>query len=450
MHVIVVGAGEVGSYVARILVEETHDVSVIESDERLARDMDSSLDALVIHGSGMNKEVLVRAGVERADLFIAVTQVDEVNLIACMTAKKFGCPAKTIARVRDVDYLAGVSALSREDMGINLLVSPEWSVAERIVSLLKFKGTGEMKELVGGRLVLLELSLEDDSPLLNVPLANLSDVLPTDSLVAAIYGNAGVRIPDGLDMVKPKERIDIITTPESIQEMLILSGRAWHDVKHVLIIGCGTIGLHLATELESLGVYPTIIEIDPERAKSVSQKLARSMVLQGDGTDTNFLTEQLQETADAVVVLLEDDNEALLTGLFAKHLGARKVLVRAGDLAYAPIANAAGIDALLSPRRSLANCILQFVRRGHVEEAVMLGDNEGEVLEIEISEDLAGSKITESALCQLDFPEGALVGAVVRDEKAFIARGDTILKPGDRVLVVAKSEVLGAAEKMFK
>ena len=248
----------------------------------------------------------------------------------------------------------------------------------------------------------------------------------------------------------PEQRTDIITTPDHLNEVLILSGKPWHRVKHVLIIGCGTIGLHVAETLEDRGIYPTVIEIDPERAKYVSQKLARSIVLQGDGTDTDFLREQLQETADAVVVLLEDDNKALLTGLFAKYLEAKKVLVRAGELAFAPIADAGGIDALLSPRRAVANDILQFVRRGHVEETVMLGDNAGEILEIEITKASENSSIVELPLCQIDFPEGMLIGAIIRDDNVIIARGDTILQRGDKVLVVALSNAVAAAEKMFK
>ena len=352
MHVIIVGAGEVGRYLAKILIEETHDVSVIEHDEKLARQLDDSLDALVIHGSGVNKDVLSRAGVAKAELFIAVTQVDEVNFIACMAAKKFGAK-RTIARVRDANYILGKSSLSTDDMGIDLLVSPEQAVADNIVSLLEFEGSGERRDLAGGRLALLELFLSEDSPLVNEPLAAIGSELPSPSLIAAIYDGEEVRIPRGHDVIRPNQRTDIITTPDNVDEVLILTGKPWHKVKHVLIIGCGTIGLHVAQTLEDRRIYPTVIEIDHERAKYVSQKLARSIVLQGDGTDTAFLKEQLQETADAVVVLLEDDNEALLTGLFAKHLNAKKVVVRAGELAYAPIANAAGIDALVSPKLSL-------------------------------------------------------------------------------------------------
>ena len=203
VHIIIVGAGEVGSYLAKILIEETHDVSVIEADEKLARALDDSLDALVIHGSGVNKDILRRAGIEKASLFIAVTQVDEVNLIACMTARKFGNPKTTIARVRDIEYLHGESALSTEDMGIDLLVSPEHAVANRVVSLLEFEGTGEQRALAGGKLILLELFLGEESPLVNEPLENLGDVIPENSLITAIYDGEKVRIPRGHDVIRP-------------------------------------------------------------------------------------------------------------------------------------------------------------------------------------------------------------------------------------------------------
>lgn len=448
MYVIIVGAGEVGRYLATILVEEGHDVAIVEADETAARQLESELDCLVVHGSGVNRSVLLHAGIKQADLFISVTQVDEVNLVASMIASRLGDSPLTVARVREVEhYQAG--SLQAEDMGLSLIVGPEKSVADQVVGQLSFEGAGEIRSLADGRLVLLELPLSTDSPLCHETLAELSDTFPDPSLVAGISGEDGLRIPRGGDILGADERADILTTPENVDEFLILSGKPWHHVRHVLIIGCGSIGFRLARELETKRLFPTIIENDRERAEWVSRHLTKSIVLHGDGTNPQLLKEQLEEMADAVVVLLEDDEKAVLTGLMVKHLGAKKVLVRSDKLEYAPIAHKMGIDALISPRRALANSILHFVRRGQVATAHMLGDHEGEVLELAVPKEPDNKKLISSPLKDLDFPQGALVGGVIRGEKVFIPDGNVILEPGDTLLVVSLSSAIAQVEKLI-
>lgn len=449
MYVVIVGAGEVGSYLAEILVEEGHDVAVVEADESAARELDSEMDCLVVHGSGVNRAVLIQAGIKKADLFIAVTQVDEVNLVAAMMASRLCQVPLTVARVRELEhYQAG--ALQAEDMGLSLLVGPEKSVAAQVVALLSFEGSGEIRYLADGRLVLLELPLSADSPLCHESLAELASIFPEPSLVAGVSGEGGLRIPRGNDILKADERAEILTTPGNIDEFLILSGKPWHHVRHVLIIGCGSIGYRLARELEGKQIFPTIIEHDRQRAEWVSRKLTKSIVLHGDGTDPDLLKERMEEMADAVVVLLEDDEKAVLAGLMAKHLGAKKVVVRCDKLAYAPIAHKMGIDALISPRRALANSILHFVRRGHVSTSHMLGDHEGEVLELQIPAEPENKRLIEVPLKDLDFPRDALVGGVLRGERVFIPDGDTIFQAGDNLLVITLPVAITQVQKLVR
>ena len=449
MYTIIVGAGEVGSYLARILVEEGHDVAIIESDDKIAREMDASLDALVIHGSGVSHRALQRAGIARADLVLAVTAVDEVNLMACMTAVKFGRDVRTVARVREIEYLRGEASLTAKEMGISLLVGPEHAVATRVVGLLSYEGSGEIRYLADRRIALLELPLSADSPFVHDTLDELGRDLPQPSLVAAVIGPDGLYIPTGEDVLKVNERAYVLTKPENVGEFTILSGKPWFHVRHVLIIGCGNIGFDLAQELESQGRYPTIIEIDPERADWVARHLTKSLVLCGSGTDPQLLREQLEEMAHAVVVLLEDDEQAVLVGLFAKSLGARKVIVRSDKLEYAPVAHSLGIDALISPRRALADAILRFVRRGPVASAYMLGDHDGEILEMTVPDSPANRELVEKPLKEIELPEGALVGAIVHEDQVTIASGDTVLSPGDNLLVVARPSAIRAVERFL-
>lgn len=450
MYILIVGAGEVGSYLARILVEEHHDVAVVEINESLARHVEAELDALVIHGSGVSHQILRRAGIRKADLVIAVTEVDEVNLIACMTASRLGKSGiRTVARVRQSAYLSGSGTLSAEELGLDLLVGPEQAVAERVVHLLRFEGAGEIRYLADGQIVLLELPLSDDSPLVHESLAELNEAFPKPSLVAGVYGGSGLKLPHGKTRLRSDDRADILTTPDNVDEFLILSGKPWHHVRHALIIGCGTIGFRCAQMLESQRLYPTIIEADIDRAKYVAKRLTRSLVLHGDGTDPALLREQLDEVTDAVVVLLDDNRAGILTGALCKHLGAKKVIVRGDNLEYKPIAHKLDIDALISPRRAVANTILRFVRRGDVQSHAMLGDHEGEIVEITLPERPAHPELYEKPLAELEFPAGSLIGVVIRDGEVMIPRGDTVLAPGDHIMVIAMVGSIGAVGEAF-
>ncbi len=449
MYIIIVGAGEVGGYLARILTEEQHDVAIVESDEEICRGLDSQLDALVVHGSGVSHHALERAGIRKADLVIAVTEVDEVNLIACMTANRIGDKPMTVARVRDDEYLLGEGALSAQELGLSLLVGPERAVAAKVVDLLRYEGAGERRELPGD-LTLLELPLSPDSPLVHDTLADLADVIPPGSLVVGARGPRGMRIPHGTDRLAVDERAYVLTEAGNIDELVILSGKPWHHVHHVLIVGCGNIGFHLSKELERQRLFPSIVESDRSRAAWVAKNLTKSLVRHGDGTDPEFLKELLDENKDAVVVLIDDDEKAVLIGLLAKHLGAKKVVVRADKLAYAPIAHSMGIDSMISPRRAVANSILRFVRRGRIASAFMLGDHEAEILQLSVPPEPRHKGVVGVPLRDIEFPAGSLIGAVIRDGKGFVATGKTELEPGDDLLVVTTPNIVHKVERLLE
>jgi len=451
MYVIIVGAGEVGSYLARILVEEDHDVAVVEADDRLAREIDATLDALVVRGSGVSRDALTQAGIKRADLVLAVTAVDEVNLVACMTAEKYGKNPRTVARVREAQYLQRGSALSAADLGVDLLIGPERAVADSVMELLRYEGSGEVRHLASGRLVLLGMILGPDSPLVHETLAQLGPDLPSDSLVVAVHSSEGLRIPRGDDSLRQDERAFILTKPESVDQFMILSGKPWHHVRNVLIVGCGNIGFFLAQQLDEQKIYPTIIEKEETRARWVASKLPRSLVLHGDGSDPDLLKQQLEEgEIDAVVVLAEESEKSLLIGLFAKSLGAKKVIVRCDKPAYTPLAHQLGVDALISPQRAVANAILRYVRKGRIGSTLMLGNHEGEIIELKVPDSPAHRSIIGKPLKDLSFPDGSLIGAVIRDDTAIVATGDTTILPGDDLLVVCLPRALHRVEKLFE
>lgn len=450
MHVVIVGAGEVGSYVARILVEEGHDVAVIEIDEVLARKLDASLDALVVHGSGISPSVLQQAGIGRADLLLAVTAVDEVNLIACMTALKFASKRlRAVARVRQSRHMSGGLALSAEDLGLDALVSPEEAVAESTVEMLRYAGSGEMREIAGGKLLLVGMELDADSPLVHGTLAELRRDFPKDFAVVAVQGPEGVRVPRPDDRMNADDRAFVLTLPANLTELAILSGQPWYHVRRILVVGCGNTGLALARELERQDLATTVIESDGDRAELVAGLLPRCLVLHADGSDPEFLRKQIEEERiDAVLVLLKDPEKSVLIGIFAKSLGARKVIVRCDKPAYVPLANRLGIDAVISPKRAMTDAILRYVRRGKVGSALLLGEHEVEILGFKVPEK-PRKRLVGRPLAELELPEGALIGAVIRDGEVMLAAGDTLLRPGDELFVACRPDLLERVERLL-
>jgi trk system potassium uptake protein TrkA len=450
MHVVIVGAGEVGSYVARILVEEGHEVAVIEQDERRARRLDATLNALVVQGSGINPAALLQARIEHADLLLAVTAVDEVNLIACMTARKYaGEKLRAVARVRQSSKTAGGIALSAEDLGLDALVSPHQAVATSAIQALRYPGSGEMRELAGGRLALVGTVLAPESPLVQDTLAGIRREFARDLVVIGTHGPEGFRIPGDADRLRPDQRVFLLAHTHYLTELAILSGRPWYQARRVLIVGCGNTGLAVARELERLDLAPTVLEKDAERAERVAALLPNSIVLHGDGSDPELLRDKIEEARiDAVLVLLSEAEKSVLIGIFAKSLGARKVVARCDQPAYVPLANRLGIDAVISPKRAMTAAILRYVRKGDVEWTMLFGEHEAELIELGIGDEPARS-LVDRPLGEIELPEGALVGAVMRGDQVLLASNDVVLRPGDELIVACRRDALRRVEKLF-
>jgi trk system potassium uptake protein len=450
MYVVIVGAGEVGSHVARTLIEEGHDVAVIENDDELARRLDATLDALVIHGSGVSPAVLQRAGVRRADLLLAVTSTDEVNLIACMTGRKYGGPRlRTVARVRQSPDVVGDLALSAEDLGLDALISPEAAMTTAALEDLRFAGSGEMRELAGGKVVLVGMDLAPDSPLVHETIAELRADFPEDFVVVGVQGKNG-RIPTGSDRLEPDDRAFVLAKPEHLTELAILSGQPWYHARHTMIIGCGNTGLALARALEKQGLKPLIIEKDRDRAELVATLLPQSLVLQGDGADPELLQSQIEDAKiDALVVLLKDPEKSVLIGVFATSLGVAKVVARCDKPAYTHLANRLGVDAVISPKQAMTDAIHRYVRSGKVELTLTLGAQQAEIVHFTIPEAPRRADVIRKPLSELGLPDKSLIGALIRGDEVTLAPQSEVLRPGDELLVISDLEGLARIEKML-
>ncbi|MFT4569227.1 MAG: trk system potassium uptake protein TrkA [Hyphomicrobiaceae bacterium] len=450
MHIIIIGAGEVGCYLAEILIEEHHDVCIVEQDEKLARELDDRLDAQIVHGTGVSREALFRAGINKADLLLAVTQVDEVNLVAAMTAERMHSKCATVARVRDRRYLFGNDALQTDEYGVDLLIGPEQAVADQVVQLLQYEGPGQISRISDGKVTLLELPVMPHSTLVYATLEELTAELPDQSRIAAILGSEGLRLATPQDRLNVGERLFVLCAPERMHAFLTLAGIEEHQVHRVLIIGGGEIGFAVSRVLQRLKFDITLAEIDAERAEQIAAKLTRTTVILGDGTDPTLMNEQLRDGQDAVVVLLDDDEKSLLAGIMAKHLGARKVVARVDKRAYAPLAHKLGVDALISPRRAVADSILRFVRRGHITSTTMLGDHQGELIDFRISKK-PKKEISGVPIGDLKLPAGSTIGVIVRGDQVILpCSADDTIQPEDHVFVVALRDAVSGVEALFE
>ncbi len=448
MYVVIVGAGEVGTYLAGILIKEGHDVALVEQSERVVARVEKSLDALVVHGNGASTHALNAAGIKNADLFISVANLDEINMFSCMAARKLGNP-QTIARVRDRRYLGDYYSLTSHDLDIDMIIGAEHAVAEQIGRMFSHPGLSSHESLAAGKLVLIETAVKGHFTGIDQALSELT--VPRPGNLIAIQREQEFIIPRGDTTLREHDQVFTLTVPERIDDYLRFFGFPKQQVHNPLIIGGGNIGYHASRYLEELGRTPTVLESDPDRARWIGQRLERSIVLEQDATDIDIVREQVQEGHDAVAVLMKEEEKALLIAMYAKYIGARQVVTRVDNFKFAPIAYQMGVDSLISPQRALAQAILEQVRRGRIARAMMLGDNQVEILEFFISED-GNKKVCNIPLSELELPTGALLGGILREkpaEQVIIPRGSDQILPGDHVIVSVLSNVIQDVEELF-
>ena len=495
MNLIIVGAGEVGTYLARILAQEGHNITVIDSSEAACEEVNKLDGITAVNGNGSSTSALEEAGIEKADFFISVTNLDEVNMLSCMKAKKLGDPI-TIAGMRDSTYSDENFKLTEEDrkqdkkkkkkkkdpdeapgeeepevesseekegaakdMGIDLVLGTEDTVAQQIGNMLKSPGLSSHQFLHDRRLVLIENSVKDHFSGIEKKLSELKGQIPEPGNLIAIQRESEFIIPDGDTELLENDQVFTLTVNDKVDEYLEFFGFPKQEVHQILIVGCGTIGYHTARHLEQLGYSPTVIESDQQRAEWAASRFKQTTVMQYDATQIDIIREQVEaEGKDAVAVLLKQEETALLISMYAKHLGARQVICRVDDFKFAPIAYQAGVDSLISPQRALAQRILEEVRRvtltSNMQDTIVLGDNEIEILDFRIPPE-GNKKICGIPMSELNekkrLPKGAMIGALLRGDSSEpeLPRGSTIIHPGDRVILSVKTKDIKTVEKLF-
>lgn len=447
MRVLVVGAGEVGFHLAQRLSEEHQDVVVIESDPERADHASQQLDVQTVVGNGASLSALEQASVRQASMLLAVTSRDEVNLIACLAAKRLGVPY-TVARISNPDYYEADSVLSGEQMGIDLMVNPERECARETFQLLQSAAFTEVAEFADGRVRLVGLRVKEGAPVAGRTIRELREQFESGYhyVTAAIVRDGETIIPKAESTIEAGDHIYLLAPTSEVQDIPPLAGYDRSQLKRVMIAGGSTEGQYIAELLEENGVTCTILDRDRRRCVELAEKLPKSLVLHGDATDLELLEMEGISGNDGFVAATGNDETNLLSSLLAKEAGARKVLSLVHKFEYLKLVPAVGVDASVSPRISTVNAILRRVRRGRVMTVATLSGIEAEAIEFEVKND---SRISGQALRDVDFPKTAVVGIILRGEQIILPRGHDVLRPGDDVIVFAMPEAIAQVEALF-
>jgi trk system potassium uptake protein TrkA len=442
VRTVIIGAGEVGSNTARMLSREGHDVVLVEQDEMLVERMAEQLDALVIHGNGASPKVLAEAGIKKSELLVAATTSDEVNIIACLTAKTQGVP-RTVARLHNLDYYDPQEPFARDILGIDFVIHTEQMAAEEIKGTLLVPGAINVDDFAGGKIEVAEVVLDEASPAVGRALRDVR--LPEQSLMVGVVRRGKVVVPRGHTVLEHRDHVLLISGRQRISEVVDVVATDTAPVEDVTIYGGGRIGLRLAQALEGVGMSVKIIERDEVRARYVASQLKKGLVLHADSLSRDFLLQERVDRTDAFVAVTGDDRANLLAAMYARQLGARITIAGVSRGEFAPLADALGVDLTISPRQLAAEAILRFVRKGDVIDVALLEEG-AEMIELRVPErcPVAGRPLSE-----IGFPEGAIVGALLRDGEVIIPTGKEVLRPGDDAVVFTVEEALDEVERLF-
>ncbi len=445
MYIIIIGAGEVGYNLAKLLSFEGHDIVVIDQDQERYSRTAETLDVQAILGDGTSYRVLEQAGIQSADLLVAVTTNDEVNILAALMAKRYGVE-RTIARVRNAEFLHDNAPLNAKNLEIDLLIHPESETAEATIMLLKQTAATDVIEFCNGKVSLIGIQLDKTCPILEIPLSDLA--ARYQNLVfrtIAIQRKDLTKIPKGDDVFLPNDRIFVITKTEAIPDVIRLAGKENEKIENIMILGGGQIGYLIAEELEK-DHNVKLIEASVDKSQELAEKLSKSLVIQGDGRDINLLAVEGIIDMDAFIAATGDDETNIISCLLAKHLQVPRIISLINKPAYTPILPTIGIDAYLSKQMITVNGILKFIRRGEIVSVASIPGIAAEAIEMIPK---PGSKITQKPLADLHFPRNAILGAVMRQDTVFIPVGSTRIHPGDKVVIFAMPSAIREVEEMF-
>ncbi len=454
MYIIVAGSGTVGFHIASLLAEAKHEVTVIESSEEVVDGIRRQIDVKTISGNAATPRVLREAEVNRANLVVAVTSNDETNMLICFLAKELGA-MMTVARVRNPDYSgyfvtaakspsAARKVIRPKTLGINLIINPEVEIADEIMGILSSLYPTPMESFADGRVQIREFRVGHEA-LADKPLDNIS--FPQPCVIAAISRAGKSFVPGTDEIIKNGDHIYLVAEREYMDDFGEMFTPPQHPVRSVAVFGAGHVGTLVAEGLEKHGLSIKVIDDNTFRCQEIAARLERATVLQGDATDPDFLIEQGIPSADAFVATTESDELNILCSLLARHLGVPRTIITTNKPGFVPLAEAIGVDVAVSPLLQVASRITHFVLHGGAISAPFIGGKDLQAIEFVTS---ATANIVQRSIAEAALPKDVAVGAIARDDRVIIPPDDTIIHPGDHIIVISPISATPAVERLFK
>ena len=443
MKIIIIGAGKVGYNLAEDLSKSNHDVIIIDKNYAALSKAEENLEVLCIKGSGVSTNILMEAGVNTADLLIAVTGSDEVNMVCCLTAKKLGVKS-TIARIRDHEY-AHELLLLKEELELDLIINPEQAAADEIANLLNFSSAINVENFAKGRVKMVEIKATADMPMVGMRLKDIGSKFESSILIGVVIRQDEVIVPNGDFVINEDDRVYLIGQPSNLYNFCKIFGKVPYKVKNVMIVGGGRIAVYLSKLLAEVGMKVKVIEINREKCIQLSELIPEALIINGDGTDEELLRSENIDEMDAFIAVTGMDEENMMAALIAKQNGAKKVISKASRINYISIIKNLGIDSVISPKQITSNQILKYVRGNSVESLYRIIEGQAEITEIVAEPE---SKILNTKIKKLGLPKDTIIATIVRKNEVVIPHGNDIIKEGDRVIVISKNKNISSLDEV--
>ena len=451
MKIIILGADQVGSTLAETLANEKNDITVVDTDATKLRELKDHIDIGTIVGQGSHPDVLERAGGEDADMIIAVTGSDEINMVACRVAYSLFQTPKKICRIRSTSYLVSEKLFGKHGIAVDVVISPEMIVSDYIARLIDLPGALQVLDFADGKVQLVAVKAFYGGPLVGQEIRLLRQHMPNiDARVAAIFRKDRPIIPEGSTVIEAEDEVFFVAAQENIRACMGELRRVDKPYKRLIIAGGGNIGLRLAQNIEQR-YQVKLIESDPERCTYLSEQLNKAIVLNGEASNRELLIEENIEDTDVFIALTNDDEANIMSSLLAKRLGAKKVMALINNTAYVDLVQGGEIDVAISPQQATIGSLLTHVRRGDVVNVHSLRRGAAEAMEAIAHGDPASSKVVGRAIADIDLPEGTTIGAIVRNEEVLIAHDDLVVESDDHVIMfLVDRKRIKEVERLFQ